>query len=234
MSDNVANVDLDDVLTSIRKLVADRDGGAPLPDDGKLVLSEALRVVAEDDALSQTPVTDKPKSGPTTAGNLAATIALLEDAVSGSGSFDLDVEAETDNFPNAGPAFFRSAKAAEDRAEAAKRIEETPPEATLAFVPQDTGTPADPAPLKLSEAEAVVAAPKSDATANSLQAPVSIDDEVPDEDEDVILDEDTLRDMVRAIVREELQGNLGEAITRNIRKLIRKEIHAYFDVTDRP
>lgn len=45
-------------------------------------------------------------------------------------------------------------------------------------------------------------------------------------DEDVpYLDEDTLRDMVSDIVRQELQGALGERITRNVRKLVRREIH---------
>lgn len=40
-----------------------------------------------------------------------------------------------------------------------------------------------------------------------------------------ILDEDALRDMVGDIVRLELQGALGERITRNVRKLVRREIH---------
>lgn len=43
--------------------------------------------------------------------------------------------------------------------------------------------------------------------------------------EDNILDEDALRDMVTEIVREELSGDLGERITRNVRKLVRREIH---------
>ncbi|SNX71929.1 hypothetical protein SAMN05878503_11137 [Cereibacter ovatus] len=34
-----------------------------------------------------------------------------------------------------------------------------------------------------------------------------------------------LRDLVREVVREELQGAMGERITRNLRKLIRAEIH---------
>ena len=44
-------------------------------------------------------------------------------------------------------------------------------------------------------------------------------------DEPVTLDEDVLRDMVAEIVRKELQGALGERITRNVRKLVRREIH---------
>lgn len=52
-----------------------------------------------------------------------------------------------------------------------------------------------------------------------------------DEDEDnliaddaPLIDEDMLRDMVADIVRQELQGALGERITRNVRKLVRREI----------
>ena len=40
-----------------------------------------------------------------------------------------------------------------------------------------------------------------------------------------MLDEDSLRDLVSEIVRQELQGALGERITRNVRKLVRREIH---------
>jgi hypothetical protein len=39
------------------------------------------------------------------------------------------------------------------------------------------------------------------------------------------IDEDMLRQMVIDIVRQELQGALGERITRNVRKLVRREIH---------
>ncbi|UWQ64635.1 hypothetical protein K3723_05100 [Leisingera caerulea] len=42
---------------------------------------------------------------------------------------------------------------------------------------------------------------------------------------DSYLDEEGLRDLVASIVREELQGPLGERITRNVRKLVRREIH---------
>ena len=42
---------------------------------------------------------------------------------------------------------------------------------------------------------------------------------------DAVIDEDALRDMVGEIVRQELQGALGERITRNVRKLVRREIH---------
>ncbi len=46
------------------------------------------------------------------------------------------------------------------------------------------------------------------------------------------IDEDALRDLVAQIVREELQGALGERITRNVRKLVRREIHRALTAQD--
>ncbi|EPX80816.1 hypothetical protein [Litoreibacter arenae] len=59
----------------------------------------------------------------------------------------------------------------------------------------------------------------------------SIDDAEPAEKVDLgdlddgTIDEDVLRDLVAEIVRQELTGELGERITRNVRKLVRREIH---------
>ena len=39
------------------------------------------------------------------------------------------------------------------------------------------------------------------------------------------MDEDALRELIGKLVREELQGELGERISRNVRKLVRREIH---------
>jgi hypothetical protein len=44
------------------------------------------------------------------------------------------------------------------------------------------------------------------------------------ETEDGILDEETLREIVSEVVRQELQGALGQRITRNVRKMVRREI----------
>jgi cell pole-organizing protein PopZ len=40
-----------------------------------------------------------------------------------------------------------------------------------------------------------------------------------------VLDEAALQEIVRQMIREELQGALGERITRNVRKLVRAEIN---------
>ena len=47
-----------------------------------------------------------------------------------------------------------------------------------------------------------------------------------------VFDEEMLRDLVRDIIREELQGALGERITRNVRKLVRAEIARALAVRD--
>lgn len=50
-------------------------------------------------------------------------------------------------------------------------------------------------------------------------------DETPRPDETAVLDEAALREIVAEIVRAELQGRLGERITSNVRKLVRREVH---------
>lgn len=48
-----------------------------------------------------------------------------------------------------------------------------------------------------------------------------------------ILDEEALRRMINAIVREELQGELGEEMGRTLRKLVRREIALLLDEAGR-
>lgn len=50
--------------------------------------------------------------------------------------------------------------------------------------------------------------------------------------DDAVLDEEALRELVADIVRQELQGALGERITRNVRKLVRREIHRALSAQD--
>ncbi|MEM9342201.1 MAG: hypothetical protein AAGA87_04090 [Pseudomonadota bacterium] len=75
--------------------------------------------------------------------------------------------------------------------------------------------PVEPAPVWINdeadEAEAAAEA-AAEAQANELAIGGGIDDVA-------------LREMVAEIVRSELQGELGERITRNVRKLVRREIY---------
>ncbi|MEZ5867523.1 MAG: hypothetical protein R3D46_03220 [Defluviimonas denitrificans] len=44
------------------------------------------------------------------------------------------------------------------------------------------------------------------------------------QDDEAVIDMEMLRDLISEVIREELQGPLGERITRNVRKLVRQEI----------
>lgn len=98
--------------------------------------------------------------------------------------------------------------------------------------PDDTGdsdySGTDAPSLSWEDAEAVVEETVAEAP---QEIPEAIIEQEPVQAEDIfgapedILDEDALRDLVSDIVREELQGALGERITRNVRKLVRREIH---------
>lgn len=67
---------------------------------------------------------------------------------------------------------------------------------------------------------------------------IDFDDEDDDGEPDLfadtgaMIDEAALRELVADIVREELQGALGERITRNVRKLVRREIHRALSIQD--
>lgn len=50
--------------------------------------------------------------------------------------------------------------------------------------------------------------------------------------DEALIDEEALREMVSNLVREELQGVLGERITRNVRRLVRREIERALALRD--
>ena len=68
-------------------------------------------------------------------------------------------------------------------------------------------------------------APAIDAASEVIDAEVVSSPRMDDAPEEAVLDEEMLRDLVGEIVRQELQGPLGERITRNVRKLVRREIN---------
>ena len=93
---------------------------------------------------------------------------------------------------------------------------------------------ADPAWVEMAEAE--VMASLSGQPAEDDLDPVDAAEDLPDEavfaaqgaenpaGAEMIYDEEILRGLVRDLIREELQGSLGERITRNVRKLVRMEV----------
>lgn len=85
---------------------------------------------------------------------------------------------------------------------------------------------------RMSEAEDTVLMLTPDMRIDDCSAPMSSDEHPAAGLEEAakprhgapILDEEEIRTVVNRIVREELQGELGERINRNLRKLIRREI----------
>jgi len=230
MADKVANADIEDVLSSIRRLVSDetepRDVVPPVTEDGEsFLLTPALRVLPSDQ-----PADGQVEAGTTAAedagtedlrvlSGLEATVAELEAAVEEHTEFEPD-GGESGSVLDYPPSLVRQAKDGPRRrltlglSEPGSEVEESDaPAASTAEL-----RPASPPPLELTGNLRLVP---------PVEPPVDEDDS-----DEVLLDEDGLREMVAQIVREELRGSLGEQITANIRKLIRREIHDYFDVRD--
>lgn len=192
----MSNVEIEDVLSSIRRLVSEdlRGTAAPAPEPlrkpvPRLVLTEALRV----DAPRAPAAVEAPAAQPLA---LAARLAELEAILDAQEqAFDDEADAAT---PVPIPLVARVAEPV------------TAPEP--AAVPE--------APFRDDDnlvAEAVdhfawtEAAPQQVAQPSQPTSPA-------------LLDEGLLRELIRDVLREELQGDIGERVTRNLRKMIRTEI----------
>ncbi|WP_323785535.1 hypothetical protein [Thalassovita sp.] len=257
MSDPVTNVEIEDVLASIKRLVSEesRSETAVPETPGKLVLTPALRVAAPD-----VNGPDVPRSGPAPVSE-PPLYSPMDDLYSEDTEEPMRVEsAELE-------ACFADAAEDEDQddvvefrhsgddKDADKDADTEQPEDVSETGDWDSGqtvnrvdavqwedvedadyeTIEDDAEDDLPEAEAIETSSYGDAAEPQDDAPhdhgyTGGSDDLDDlaavsADEDAILDEDALRELVADIVRQELQGALGERITRNVRKLVRREIH---------
>jgi hypothetical protein len=285
MSDPVTNVEVEDVLSSIRRLVSDDNRpsmktATPVklsPD--RLVLTPALRV--EDDQDEDEAVVEP-------------TIQAWSEFGAGPEDQDANLADRSENNSDATSDVYEpeQAEAVQDHDEQPQEETHDVSEAPAAepFVLESVGTHAEPemdapfeeiaeADIPDHEAEAAFFADQSESLTSKIAALEAVigktDDQWEPDDtgssdysgteapsmkwEDVgsdndadnaegdnaetvevdvepqqaafsqsadeLLDEDALRDIVSEIVREELQGALGERITRNVRKLVRREIH---------
>lgn len=249
MSEPLSAVEIEDVLSSIRRLVSDdlRPAARPAtgPDAGKLILTPALRVVQE--------------------GAAPAPEAAIETVVAGLGAA-VDARAEEWESETGDPAPAAAASSEADWAlpeaeEAGFEAADEPDEAEVVALqfhahPRSTLEPAEviapaapepvpgwaqegeddlpeaprwasatlePDPAWADEAEAQVLEELSDEIAAA--APMDrIAEAAGDAGYDASYDDEALRELVRDLIVEELQGPLGARITRNIRKLVRAEI----------
>ncbi|MCB1388423.1 MAG: hypothetical protein KDK12_04625 [Rhodobacteraceae bacterium] len=242
MSDAMTNREIEDVLTSIRRLVAQEGGrGAEI---GRLILTEAQRINAP--AADAPPTLDAAGAGdagdagdpvgPVVAnddcdddshvsipapdfGKLEATIAELEAAVSAS-----DYEGETgDEAPRAS-----NVTELYGRLSFVHRGADAPATEVAEAAPVAPQPQAAPEPVvetaDAAEVAAYVEPAPNDAEPEAPAGPEGAPDEA-----EAVIDEETLRLLIAQIVREELHGQLGERITQQVRKLVRAEIAKALD-----
>ena len=224
MNEALSRREIEDVLSSIRKLVShapERSGEAASGDDsaagpaaGTLVLTSALRVA---DGPNAAPPPDQGQDGAS-----ALPEGAPKDMVP---SFEPAPEAE-----NAAAASTARTRAALDALRSTIHPE---PDAA----PESSDHAAQPEPPESRAAGGVVddaleatLARLEQALSSSSQSSAAAADQkaasgaAADGSDDPVIDEAMLYQIVGHIVRQELQGELGEKITRNIRKLVRAEV----------
>jgi len=276
MSDPVTNVEIEDVLSSIRRLVSESGGAqaevrkaskifenkAPEPETGaetpaekpavldKLVLTPSLRVAEAPETVAVSEDTSEPEAEVEAKPEIEAADEVEHATEAGEHHAEVSEEAQ----PEA---------VSEESAERAAETEQTPEQSADEHVNAPEG---ESLKDRIEQLEAAVSSQdgeweeENDESVETLQwedhgnegtsdenmsAPEAFAEHHHDfdaadeadkiteaEDEydflagdETLLDEDTLREMVADIVRQELQGALGERITRNVRKLVRREIH---------
>ncbi|MDG2451449.1 MAG: hypothetical protein P8M63_01195 [Paracoccaceae bacterium] len=280
MSDPVTNIEIEDVLSSIRRLVSEDDRGDAVEADAqtddemvaeRFVLTPALRV-AEPVEDREVPVESGAGEATEDENDLEDVRETFAEVVTGEPAPQDSVEeavAETEDvtetadldLTDAVDAFVaEEAERAADAAVTDISLDEKLAEAAVFVAPREvtdleskiaeleaavgesdddweTEEPADESVTLSQEWEDVETLSDLDVQPLTLETTstdeasaqgAAVDEDEPDLaaifGDDSVIDEDMLRDMVSDIVRQELQGVLGERITRNVRKLVRREI----------
>lgn len=230
MTEAMSRHEIEDVLSSIRRLVSHDDRGAQAPTQpagpgtGTLVLTSALRVDG-----------DQPPADHS-AGNLS-----VRDNAPVADHDTPAARPDHDTFRTPDPVSTAPAEATPPspqigeplRASLVSRIAQAGHLSSMA-------TTSDKSAASGSDAEDPVAVTVTDSAlettlarleqALSISAPdTAAGDQASDaaidaEADSTFIDEAALTHLVAKIVRQELQGELGERITRNIRKLVRAEV----------
>lgn len=203
MNEAMSRHEIEDVLSSIRRLVSheDRAAQAQPAASGKLVLTSEQRV---DDATAPVPE-DRPSDSlptPDPGSDLARPSRSDDPGAQAGRGYPGFVDAPLQTAPSMSHA---------PTADAAQPTAPDVPVAARGPAAENMAPPASSdTPLE--------------ATLARLEEALSIAPTDPAGQAETVIDEDALSEMVARMVREELQGELGERITRNIRKLVRAEV----------
>ena len=214
MTEPLSSNEIEDVVSSVRRLVSTDPRPKPLTRDlgpDKLLLTPSLRVVSDNPA----PVAMAP--------------LILQNAMPGDAGDDrlhlVEAEWEDELWTAPEPPLAELALGAEE-AEVLAAVTPWPEVAAGATGPD--AAPDAMADTAWPEAEAdwvEDAAPDEDSSDDDVDVAEMLTAAVVEDEAFQRLDQAELHALVRAMVREELQGNLGERITRNVRKLVRAEIN---------
>ncbi|HSF63440.1 MAG TPA: hypothetical protein VLA78_03575 [Paracoccaceae bacterium] len=247
MSEPMTTTDIEDVLSSIRKLVSEdmrpaQPRGplrlAPEAQVGRLILTPALRVTEPESA----PRPPRPE----------AVVAAVTAAPEVPRAEDLPEPApEAEPVDDVHAVTFTSVRlegvvasigAAVDEAVQVQPWEPETGDAPVTELPW-VRPAAPPAPEAEPEVEPEPE-PQVQADLPKVEdvppprAGAVVEEEAPqvwsvvDTEAPLELDEEALREIIRDVIREELQGQLGERMTRNIRKLVRAEVQRALTVRD--
>ncbi len=249
MTDNVVKAGIEDVLSSVKRLVSEEGRKAPSSGarkPGRLVLTEALRI-SKPAQVEQPPLKLEPKYSAEESAKpmlLRACDIVKADAAANSDA-PRQEEARPEPEATEDPATSLSAKIEALEAAIARTEDQWEPDGDsddaysgtptqgLAWTtdsgfeePEPEDVPAEQATDGEDAAAAAEPEQEEPQPATFIRSPEVMpvaEDAVPARD--VAIDEDALRDMIAEVVRQELQGVLGERITRNVRKMVRREIH---------
>lgn len=260
MSEPVSNAEIEDVLSSIRRLVSNdvvesQDAVADEP-AAKLILTADFRVSGPGDAPSEEDAEQEAEVSEVEASDAGDGAPFefhhterdtAEDTQAAQAEPDQEDTLEDTN-ADSNEVWQDPAEQVEDAAQdnnvATPSLESTIADLEAAIGQQDGEWEPDGSDFEEdADAEEVMSEPVQDwidGTAQEVGAEAAADDSVEGEAEDAdlfggeesVIDEETLRDMVSDIVRQELQGALGERITRNVRKLVRREINRVLAAQD--
>ena len=235
MAGPLSSSEIEDVVSSVRRLVSVDERVRPVSRDlgaDKLLLTPALRVVAEPAAAEAPLILTVPLDEPPT---------VEAEAIAADEPGPQLVEADwEDEIWQEEPLSLAELALGAEEAEVVVSAESVSATVVPLVRPMDHGAESDlvadvgvtdPAHEPASDAGPDLETVRPAAEPEPEPEP-AIDevDEVPtlvDSDGNplTVLDEDALHEIVRTLIREELQGALGERITRNVRKLVRAEIN---------
>jgi len=237
---------IEDVLSSVKRLVSedgrkvsDTDAATAPRKPGRLVLTDALRV-------GDAPKSDPLKLDPKYSAEDSAKPMLLRacdivqpgEAANHDGAEEVGDKAPSDNLTGSLSAKIEALEAAIARTEDQWEPDGDSDDAY-------SGTPSKalhwiPAPTFEEENDEGVDAPSGEADAATEEPAAFVrhgdtpkatsvegapEDMIEDEIGLSASEEEALREMIAEVVRSELQGALGERITRNVRKMVRREIN---------